>query len=150
MNLLALLLLLVSLVLDLLIGQRHLGLQGRNALNLSTGHPDSRTDTGGLFENLCVLLLAVLNETEFLFISALEGVVDVLVLLPESLKVLVAHDLLKELLEVTFDILELVLLHAHRLDFLLEFLFVLDRFVVHVAVFVSQISHLKSSYIIYC
>ena len=75
---------------------------------------------------------------------------DVLVLLPESLKVLVAHDLLKELLEVTFDILELVLLHAHRLDLLLEFLFVLDRFVVHVAVFVSQISHLKSSYIIYC
>jgi hypothetical protein len=76
--------------------------------------------------------------------------VDVLVLLPESLKVLVAHDLLKELLEVTFDILELVLLYAHRLDLLLEFLFVLDRFVVHVAVFVSQISHLKSSYIIYC
>ena len=75
---------------------------------------------------------------------------DVLVLLPESLKVLVAHDLLKELLEVTFDILELVLLYAHRLDLLLEFLFVLDRFVVHVAVFVSQISHLKSSYIIYC
>ena len=75
---------------------------------------------------------------------------DVLVLLAESLKVLVAHDFLKKLLEVTFDILELVLLHAHRLDFLLEFLLVLDRFVVHVAVFVSQISHLKSSYIIYC
>lgn len=95
-------------------------------------------------------MLAVLNETEFLFISALKGVVDVLVLLAESLKVLVTHDLLKELLEVTLDILELVLLHAHRLDLLLEFLLVLDRLVVHVAVFVSQISHSKSSYIIYC
>ena len=38
---------------------------------------------------------------------------DVLILLTESLQVLIAHDLLKEDLELTLNLLELLLLHPH-------------------------------------
>ena len=75
---------------------------------------------------------------------------NVLVLLSESLEILVSDYLLKENLEFPLDFVKLIRLHPHCLDLLLELLLVLDRFVVDVAVLVSQFSHLNSSYIIYC
>ena len=73
---------------------------------------------------------------------------NVLVLLSEGLEILVSDDLFKEYLELSLDLLELILLHPHCLDLLLELLLVLDRFVIDVAVLVSQISHLNSSYLL--
>jgi hypothetical protein len=131
---LPLLLLLVSLILNLLVGLADLGLEAADPLDLTGCHPNGGPDRGGLLEYLIVSLLALLDVEKFLLVGALERLVNVLVLLTEGLEVLVAHDLLQEDLELPLDLLELVRLHAHRLDLLLKLDFVLNRIVIDVAV----------------
>lgn len=67
---------------------------------------------------------------------------DVLILLPECIQVVVADDLFEELLKLPLHVFELLRLHAHRFDLLLELNLVLNRLVVYVAVVVPQIGHI--------
>ena len=70
----------------------------------------------------------------------------VLVLLTECLKVLISNDLLQEDLEFSLNLFELLSLHPHRLDFLLELDLVLDGIVINVTILtfttIAQIGHI--------
>lgn len=137
LDLLSLTLFLISLILHFLVGLRDLLAEGRYTFHFTRCHADSCTDVGGSFKNLSVKLLALLDKSELLFISGLQSVVNVLILLAELLHILIPHDLLQEQLEFTFNVLELLRLHAHGLDLLLELHLVLHRFIVNVTIIVS-------------
>jgi hypothetical protein len=125
------------LILDLLVGLGDLLLEAADAFDLGGGHADGGADVGGLLEDGVVCLLALLDEHHLLLVGRLEGVVDVLVLLPEGVEVVVANYFLEEHLEFALHLIVLVLLHAHLFDLLLELDFVLDCLVVDVAVVVA-------------